>query len=124
MTELINKNPSATGESPAIVITDKAANQVKRLLEKEGLLVSHALRVKVVGGGCSGLSYSLEFDEPTGEDVKLRHPLGFAIAIDQGSREYLNGTVLDFEENFGGGGFTFRNPNAVSTCGCGVSFAV
>lgn len=112
-----------SGGAP-VNLTEKAQAQVVRLLEKENMRETHHLRVKVVGGGCSGLSYQLAFDDTVaGDDIVLDYP-DFKVLVGPEAREYLNGTVIDFVEAFGGGGFQFRNPNAESTCGCGASFSV
>ena len=109
---------------PPVKLTDKAQQQVMRLLEKENMLATHFLRVKVVGGGCSGMSYQLAFDDKMEEGDAVLDFTKFKVVVGEDAREYLNGTVIDFVEAFGGGGFQFRNPNAASTCGCGTSFSV
>ncbi len=117
-------NHAHAHEGPVVQLTDKAAEQVKRLLETEKIAGTHFLRVKVVGGGCSGLSYQLAFDDKRVEgDVEYSYPQGFKVVVDPAARQYLHGTVLDYVDAFGGGGFTFRNPMAKSTCGCGSSFS-
>ena len=108
----------------AVSLTEKAQGQVLRLLEKEGMTDTHHLRVKVVGGGCSGLSYQLAFDDKIEDDDIVHEYPKFKVLVGPDAKEYLNGTVVDFVEAFGGGGFQFRNPNAESTCGCGSSFSV
>lgn len=107
-----------------ITVTDKAKGKVKELMEQSGLDSSYFLRVSVQGGGCSGLSYNLDFDneEKTGdqffEDNNIR------VALDMKSFLYLAGTQLDFSDGLNGKGFNFQNPNATRTCGCGESFSV
>ncbi len=95
-------------------------------MEKEGLNSdSHHLRVGVKGGGCSGLSYVMEFDdktEPSDEIVKLDD--GFKVVIDKKSILYLFGTELNYSDGLNGKGFEWVNPNASRTCGCGESFAL
>jgi len=109
---------------PVIVLTEKALAEVGRLLQAEKLAETHFLRIKVVGGGCSGLSYQLAFDNQSqAGDVTYPQAGGFKVVVDPQSKQYLHGTVLDYLDTFGGGGFTFRNPNAKSTCGCGSSFS-
>ena len=105
-----------------IQVTEKAAEQIKKILDKEGLR-DHGLRVAVVGGGCSGMSYKMQFEkEPTADD-KVYEQGGVRIIIDAKSSIVLNGTTLDFSDGLNGTGFTFSNPNAKSTCGCGTSFS-
>lgn len=109
-----------------ITVSDKAKNHLLGLMEKEGLnLESHHLRVGVKGGGCSGLSYVMEFDdktEPSDEVVKLED--GFKVVIDKKSILYLFGTELNYSDGLNGKGFEWVNPNASRTCGCGESFAL
>jgi len=105
-----------------IHVTDKAADQIRTIMQKEGLL-DHGLRVAVIGGGCSGMSYKLAFEKaPAGED-KIYEEKGVRIFVDGKSHLFLNGTTLDFSDGLNGTGFSFTNPNAKSTCGCGTSFS-
>ncbi len=105
-----------------IQITEKAAEQIKAIMQKEGLQ-DHGLRVGVVGGGCSGLSYKLSFEREPGQGDKVQEDKGVRIFIDAKSSIVLNGTTLDFSDGLNGTGFSFVNPNAKSTCGCGTSFS-
>jgi iron-sulfur cluster assembly accessory protein len=96
---------------------------VKELRAKEGRPEHHALRVAVVGGGCSGFSYQLNFDEhPQEGDAVLEYD-GVRVLIDPTSAQYLAGTCIDFVSSLSGGGFKFTNPKATHTCGCGSSFS-
>src|SRR6267378_1751892 len=104
-----------------IQVTEKAAQQIKKIMEKEGL-PDHGLRVAVVGGGCSGMSYKLHFEKESSQDDKVYEQNGVRIIIDKKSSIVLSGTTLDFSDGLNGTGFTFSNPNAKSTCGCGTSF--
>jgi iron-sulfur cluster assembly protein len=104
-----------------IQVTEKAAEQIKAIMKKEGL-EDHGLRIAAVGGGCSGMSYKLEFDKVTGED-KVYEDHGVKILVDKKSYIVLNGTTLDYTDGLNGTGFVFQNPNAKSTCGCGTSFS-
>ncbi|HXU11164.1 MAG TPA: iron-sulfur cluster assembly accessory protein [Candidatus Binatia bacterium] len=105
-----------------IHVTDKAAEQIKKIMEKEGLL-GHGLRVAVVGGGCSGMSYKLNFEKDAAQGDKIYEEKGVRIIVDSKSTLFLNGTTLDFSDGLTGTGFSFVNPNAKSTCGCGTSFS-
>lgn len=105
-----------------IHVTDKAAEQIKKIMEKEGL-PGHGLRVAVVGGGCSGMSYKLNFEKDVAQGDKVYEEKGVRIIVDPKSTLFLNGTTLDFSDGLSGTGFTFVNPNAKSTCGCGTSFS-
>jgi len=105
-----------------IQVTEKAAEQIRKIMDKEGLR-DHGLRVAVIGGGCSGMSYKLQFEKETTADDKVYEQGGVRIIIDKKSSIVLNGTTLDFSDGLNGTGFTFSNPNAKSTCGCGTSFS-
>jgi iron-sulfur cluster assembly accessory protein len=103
-------------------VTEKAAEQIKAILAKENLQ-DHGLRVAVVGGGCSGMSYKLHFDKAPVEGDKVFEEHGVRLFVDGKSLVFLNGTTLDFSDGLNGTGFVFTNPNAKSSCGCGSSFS-
>mgnify|MGYP001574330745 CR=1 FL=1 len=107
-----------------IRITDKAVRQVRRLMEDNGIPAAHGLRLGVKGGGCSGLSYVLAFDEQPKEKDHVLQINGVTVYIDPKSLFYLSGTELDFSDGLNGKGFVFNNPQATKTCGCGSSFGV
>ena len=105
-----------------ISVTDRAAARIKELIaaeDREG----QGLRVKVVGGGCSGLQYKVDFDSPKGSD-KVFEKDGARVLVDMKSLLYLYGTELDYSGGLNGKGLFFNNPNASRTCSCGESFAV
>jgi iron-sulfur cluster assembly protein len=105
----------------AVILTEKAATQVKKLMAEQTQQVF--LRMGVKGGGCSGLSYSLEFDTEVGKHDKKFDMDGVTVVVDTKSYLYLNGTTLDYVVEGLQGGFTFINPQAKSSCGCGTSFS-
>jgi iron-sulfur cluster assembly protein len=106
----------------AVALTEAAVKQVKQLMDAQKL--EHVyLRMGVKGGGCSGLSYSLEFDNEIGPHDKKFDVDGIQVVCDKKSYLYLNGTTLDYVMQGLTGGFTFVNPNAKSSCGCGTSFS-
>jgi len=109
-----------------VTITEKALNHVIGLMLEEGVTPdTHNLRVGVKGGGCSGLSYVMDFDDhidSTDEVVEVDG--GLKILIDRKSMLYLFGTELEYSDGLNGKGFQFVNPNASRTCGCGESFAL
>ncbi len=105
-----------------IEVTDTAAERIRDLLEKEGKVESHGLRLKVVGGGCSGLRYELAFDDEVGEEDTELDQGGIRVIVDEKSALYLVGTTLDFVDTLQESGFKMLNPNAKNTCGCGESF--
>jgi len=105
----------------ALTLTDKASKQVKKLIAEQSQPVF--LRMGVKGGGCSGLSYSLEFDTEMGKHDKKFELDGVTVVVDTKSYLYLNGTTLDYVTEGLQVGFTFINPQAKSSCGCGTSFS-
>ena len=106
----------------ALALTETAVKQVKKLLAEQKLENVY-LRMGVRGGGCSGLSYSLEFDSEVGPHDKKFDIDGVPVVCDTKSYLYLNGTTLDYVTQGLTGGFTFQNPQAKSSCGCGTSFS-
>jgi iron-sulfur cluster assembly accessory protein len=101
-------------------VTERAAAKIKEMItadHKEG----QGLRLKVVGGGCSGLQYKLDFDVPKGTD-KVFEKDGAKVLVDMKSLLYLSGTELDYKEELMQSGFVFQNPNVKKACGCGASF--
>jgi len=110
----------------AIYISDKAKEKVIQLMQEAGLAgdPSWFVRVGVVGGGCSGLSYKLDFDNEQKATDQVFENNGVKIVTDLKSFLYLVNTTLDFSDGLNGRGFQFINPNASRTCGCGESFAV
>lgn len=115
--------PAGTGGPCPVQLTEKAAKQVLSLMERENLSPEVAgLRVSVIGGGCSGLSYKLSFEKEPKKRDRIYELQGVRVFMDPKSALYLNGTQLDFVDGLNGTGFTFTNPNANGTCGCGQSF--
>jgi iron-sulfur cluster assembly protein len=111
-------------EMSMITATTKAAMRVAELKKEASLDDSYFIRVAVEGGGCSGLSYKLDFDNKTRKGDQSFESNGIKIVVDMKSFLYLCGTELDFGDGLNGKGFNFVNPNATRTCGCGESFAV
>jgi iron-sulfur cluster assembly protein len=107
-----------------ITITDKAKERLIKLRDEESRAASDFLRVGVEGGGCSGLSYKLVFDNEMKAGDQIFNDNDFQIVVDMKSFLYLAGTELHFSDGLNGKGFEFHNPNATRTCGCGESFAV
>ncbi len=121
MSEILAAGPATRSE---IQLTAKAAAQVGKVKAENAIPENHALRIGVKGGGCSGLSYVLGFDEKPGEKDVVMTTEGVTIFIDPKSLFYLSGTILDFSDGLNGKGFVFNNPQASRTCGCGQSFGV
>lgn len=108
-----------------IKVTEQAKNKISQLLSEEGNSLKNSfVRVGVMSGGCSGLSYKLDFDKVQKEEDKLFEDNGVRILVDKKSFLYLVGTVLEYSGGLNGKGFVFNNPNANRTCGCGESFAI
>src|SRR5690349_4823019 len=104
-------------------LTPNAVAKVKEIMAQQNPVPS-GLRVGVVGGGCSGFSYSMNFENGAGLMDKVYEFDGLKVYIDATSVVYLNGAVVDYVETLEGAGFKFENPNVKSTCGCGSSFSV
>jgi iron-sulfur cluster assembly protein len=107
-----------------ITITDKAKSKIDHLMQDAQMDENYFLRVSVKGGGCSGLSYNLDFDDEPKTGDQFFENRGIKIALDMKSFLYLAGTELDFTDGLNGKGFNFHNPNASRSCGCGESFSV
>jgi iron-sulfur cluster assembly protein len=111
----------------AITLTDRAVERIRNIRLQQGLNDDIALRLGVVGGGCSGLSYAIDFDTDPEKALKNDQRFedrGVHVVIDMRSFLYLAGTELDYTDGLNGKGFHFNNPNASRTCSCGESFAV
>jgi iron-sulfur cluster assembly protein len=107
----------------AVALTEKAANEVKKIMQEQKFEEGMVLRVGVAGGGCSGFQYSLGFDKGWDEKTDSKYDFhGVTVVVDKKSALYLDGTTVDFYDGLEKRGFTFDNPNAVKSCGCGSSF--
>ena len=107
----------------AIVITEKAAEEVRRVQVEQKFEPDMFLRIGVAGGGCSGFNYTLKFDNTFDEQADSKFDQhGVAVVVDKKSALYLDGTTVDWYDGLEKRGFTFENPNATKTCGCGSSF--
>lgn len=105
-----------------VEVTPAARDRIQALLDRDGKLETHGLRLKVIGGGCSGLQYQLGFDDRVTDDDNEFAAGAVRVIIDDKSAVYLAGTVLDYVDTLQESGFKIENPNARSTCGCGQSF--
>ncbi len=105
-----------------VQVTEAAAAQIKRLLDRDDKLATHGLRMKVAGGGCSGLQYQLQFDDAVSDLDTQVEVSGVRVIVDEKSALFLAGSTLDFVDTIQESGFKVQNPNAKSTCGCGQSF--
>ena len=105
-----------------LTLTEAAAGKATKLMERAQR--TSALRIKVIGGGCSGLQYQLSFDDEAGEWDQEAVEHGVRVLVDSKSAVYLAGTEIDYVDDLNSSGFKINNPNATSTCGCGESFGV
>lgn len=107
-----------------ITITEKAKNEINRVVNEFGLTEKPYLRIRVVGGGCSGFKYVLNIDEFVNEKLDDKLDIdGVSVVIDKRSMMYIEGAVIDYLDDLNERGFKVINPNAKSTCGCGSSFS-
>jgi len=119
----MTESTTTTPQTTIVSVTEAAAAEVKNLLSEEKEEPKQGLRLAIKGGGCSGMSYGLGFDnQEEGDHVIEQH--GIKVFIDPKSAIYLKGTVLDYESGLQGKGFIIKNPQAKSSCGCGNSFSV
>jgi iron-sulfur cluster assembly accessory protein len=115
--------PLVTPKSSPVNMTPTAVTKVKEIMAQQNP-VPAGLRVGVVGGGCSGFSYSMSFESGAGMMDKVIDVDGLKVFVDATSMMYLTGVTVDYVETLEGAGFKFENPNVKSTCGCGSSFSV
>lgn len=113
---------SPATQSSLVTLTEAAVVEVKRLMDVQDL-TEGGLRLGVKGGGCSGLSYTINFDEKIGEFDTVCEQDGVKVIVDAKSAIYLEGMQIDYQKDMVSGGFKFINPNASKTCGCGESFS-
>lgn len=117
--------PGVTTAAPSMTlnVTDSAVVEIKKFMEsEEGLPETAGLRVRVVPGGCSGFQYSLNIEEESRQGDFILDEKGVKLFVDMFSAQYLNGVQIDYVTGVMGSGFTFTNPNATGSCGCGTSF--
>src|SRR5260221_7479519 len=115
--------PQGRPKSQPVFLTDTAISKVREIMAQQ-TPVPAGLRVGVVGGGCSGFSYSMSFENASGMMDKVFDMEGLKVYVDATSLTYLNGCTVDYIETLEGAGFKFDNPQVKSTCGCGSSFSV
>lgn len=118
------QNDDVSEANEAVRLSPTAVARVKILLQREKRPEPAGLRLSVVGGGCSGMQYSLELDDGPREDDAVYEYGGVRVFVDPTSAPYLSGTSVDYVDGLHGAGFKFVNPNADRTCGCGSSFSV
>ena len=116
---------TATADEPSVAVTERAAREFEHILEEKGLPRCTAMRLSVKGGGCSGFEYQIDLERNDADEFDIetmQH--GVRVVFDMKSEFYMGGTTIDFNESIMERGFTFKNPNASGTCGCGSSFSI
>jgi iron-sulfur cluster assembly accessory protein len=111
-------------EAAPVALTSKAVEMVKKTREQEGMDDSWGLRVAVMGGGCSGFQYALDFEQEARPTDQVLEVGGLKVYVDPVSARYLEGVTIDYVFGMNGAGFKFNNPRATGSCGCGSSFSV
>jgi iron-sulfur cluster assembly accessory protein len=122
VTETPTATPSAADEPSFVNLTARAAQMVLEAIEQENLK-GHGIRIGVVGGGCSGFQYSMDFESAAKDGDLVLEQSGVKLFVDPMSSMYLQGVTIDYVQGLQGAGFKFTNPNAKNTCGCGSSFS-
>ena len=108
----------------SVTLTERAAKEIKKIIEDQKMTDGSMLRIGVAGGGCSGFQYALGFDDKFDAKADAKREChGVTVVVDKKSDLYLDGTTVDFYEDLSKRGFTFENPQAVKSCGCGHSFS-
>jgi iron-sulfur cluster assembly protein len=107
-----------------LTLTENAVVEVKKFIEAENAGEQAGLRIRVVPGGCSGFSYSMQIEDGPRPGDEILDKEGLRVFVDTFSRQYLDGVQVDYVSSVMGSGFTFSNPNATGSCGCGTSFSV
>lgn len=107
-----------------VTLTETAVSEVRKFMDAENAGAEAGLRVRVVPGGCSGFSYSMQIEDGPREGDEIIDHNGLKVFVDMFSRQYLTGVQIDYISSVMGSGFTFSNPNATGGCGCGSSFSV
>jgi iron-sulfur cluster assembly accessory protein len=107
-----------------LILTETAINEVKKFMDTESASTEAGLRIRVVPGGCSGFSYSMQIEDSPRQGDEILDHYGLRVFVDLFSKQYLEGVQVDYVNSVMGSGFTFSNPNAAGSCGCGSSFSV
>ncbi|WP_263786529.1 HesB/IscA family protein [Salinibacter grassmerensis] len=122
MPKTASPTSDASAQDAPIQISPNAAREIRKIINKKNIPDGYGLRVGVKGGGCSGMSYVLGFDKEREKD-KVFNLDGITVYMDKRHGLYLMGTTINYHDGLDARGFTFENPNATETCGCGASFA-
>ncbi len=122
MPDTASPTSDTSSQDTPIQISPNAAREIRKIINKKNIPDGYGLRVGVKGGGCSGMSYVLGFDKEREKD-KVFNLDGITVYMDKRHGLYLMGTIVNYHDGLDARGFTFENPNATETCGCGASFA-
>jgi len=122
MPDIASPTSNTSSQDAPIQISPNAAREIRKIINKKNIPDGYGLRVGVKGGGCSGMSYVLGFDKEREKD-KVFNLDGITVYMDKRHGLYLMGTTINYHDGLDARGFTFENPNATETCGCGASFA-
>ncbi len=115
----------ATGDTATISVTERAAKEFRHILKEKALPPDTAMRLSVKGGGCAGFEYQIDLDRNPPDEFDIESEwFGLKVRVDMKSEFYMNGSVIDFNDSLMSRGFTFKNPTASGTCGCGSSFSI
>ena len=116
---------ASPGGTETISVTEKAAKEFRHILKEKGLPPETAMRLSVKGGGCAGFEYQIDLDRNPPDEFDIESQWhGLTVRVDMKSEFYMNGSVIDFNDSLMNRGFTFKNPTASGTCGCGSSFSI
>ncbi len=121
-TEILPDTGQELDLGKVVAVTEAAMGQIKKMLVRDKL-DGHGLRISVVSGGCSGFSYKLDFEKESNPSDTVVEQGTLKIYLDQSTVDHLKGTTIDYKSSLMGAGFTFQNPKATGSCGCGTSFA-
>lgn len=114
-----------TGSDTGIAVTARAVKEFRHILQEKGLPPETAMRLSVKGGGCAGFSYQIDLDRNPADEFDIEmNAHGARVLVDMKSEFYMHGTTIDFNDSLMSRGFTFKNPTASGTCGCGDSFSI
>jgi iron-sulfur cluster assembly protein len=114
-----------TSTDEQVQVTERAAKEFRHIISQKGLPDTTAMRIAVKGGGCSGFEYQIDLEHNPADEFDIEsHQHGVRVVVDMKSEFYMAGTTIDFNDSLMERGFTFRNPMASGTCGCGSSFSI
>lgn len=113
-----------SSQNRVVSLTEAAVAKVRSLMAREHGETVKSLRISIVGGGCSGFSYKMGFEDAASEKDHVFEERGLQVLVDQKSALFLKGLEIDFQDGLNGAGFTYENPQAKKSCGCGTSFSV